>query len=496
MSKYVFDTEYDLVVVGSGGSGKMAAYIAKKEGDLSVALLEKMERTGGSSVYAEGQAAFNSIEQKERKTPPMETGTAFDHYPTYKEGYDRYMDYSHQRANPDVVRMQLYNTAETIEIMRGLGIKYTDVMIYAYDQANEINTFHRPDGLGEHMQEVLLRATTNAGVDIFTSTPAKKILMEDGKVVGVEALDAEGNKITIACKAVILASGGYGNNPEMVSRYSAWQHRVAYYTYQCVELQNTGDGLKMALECGADTENLGALMMVPCARGKQLTSHTNAAGSQPILWVNRFGKRCANEEMALSFMNAGACVAKQPDGIVYAILDADTVQYLTEDGSDIGLGDFIEFKQKLTRLQIELDQDVAEGVAWMGDTAEELAEAIGIDPEVLGATVAEYNDSCDKGDDPLFFKNKKYLRPIRKAPFYAINMAPSILVSTGGIRVNGDLQVTDVNYEPIPGLYAVGLEASGLYGDNYNLDVPGTANGFAHASGRVAARHVIKTLKG
>jgi fumarate reductase flavoprotein subunit len=85
---------------------------------------------------------------------------------------------------------------------------------------------------------------------------------------------------------------------------------------------------------------------------------------------------------------------------------------------------------------------------------------------------------------------------VLKPPFYAINMAPSVLVSSGGIRVNGDLQVTDFNYEPIPGLYAVGNDASGLFGDTYNLDVPGTANGFAHSSGRVAARHAVKTIKG
>jgi fumarate reductase flavoprotein subunit len=167
-----------------------------------------------------------------------------------------------------------------------------------------------------------------------------------------------------------------------------------------------------------------------------------------------------------------------------------------EEGSDIGLGDFIEYHMKLTHLQTELDQDVEEGIAWKGDTIEGLAKAVGLDPVVLSQTLAEYNAACDKKYDPLFFKPAKFLRPVRKAPFYAINMAPSVLVSVGGIRVNGNLQVTDKQYKPIPGLYAVGLEASGLYGDTYNLDVPGTANGFAHASGRVAARHVIKTLKG
>ena len=485
-----FDVEYDLVVIGGGGSGKSAA-LTGAQGGLRVALLEKMAETGGSSIYAEGTAAFESSEQKTRKVPDHEG----KHFPTKEEGFRRYMDYSHHRANPDVVRMQVENTAETIDILKSLGIVYTDVTIYAYDQPLELYTFHRPDGLGARVQEVLLRACINAGVDIFTSTPAKKLLTSSGAVTGVQALDSKGNIMNIGAKAVILASGGYGNNPAMVKKYS-WLHRSAEYTYQSVPTENTGDGLTMVLEVGADTENLGSVMIIPCARTKTLTSHVSGAGSQPVLWVNKTGRRFASEEVAMSFADAGNTIAKQPEGAVYAIIDSDTVKHLMEDGSDIGLGDFIEYHMKLTRLQAELDQDVAEGIAWKGATIEELCKAIGLDPAVFAATVAEYNDACDKGYDPMFYKPAKFLRPVRKGPFYAINMAPSVLVSDGGIRVNGNLQVTDKDYQPIPGLYAVGNEASGLFGDTYNLDIPGTANGFAHASGRVAARHVIKTLKG
>ncbi|HWQ74926.1 MAG TPA: FAD-binding protein [Syntrophomonas sp.] len=486
---YSFDVEYDLVVVGGGGSGKSAALTAA-QGGLRVALLEKMAETGGSSIYAEGTAAFESSEQKARKVPDH-TGK---HFPTKEEGFRRYTDYSHHRANPDVVRMQVENTAETIDILKSLGVVYTDVTIYAYDQPLELYTFHRPDGLGARVQEVLLRACINEEVDIFTSTPAKKILMSDGAVAGIQALDSKGNVMNIGCKAVILAAGGYGNNPELVKKYT-WQRYAADFNYQCVPTENTGDGLTMALEVGGATENLGAIMIIPCARSKTLTSHVSGAGSQPVLWVNKTGRRFASEEVAMSFADAGNTIAKQPEGVVYSIIDAETVRHLMEEGSDIGLGDFIEYHMKLNMLQTELDQDVADGIAWKGNTIEELGKAMGLDPAVFTATVAEYNDACDQGYDPLFFKPAKFLRSVRKAPFYAINMAPSILVSDGGIRVNGDLQVTDKDYKPIPGLYAVGNEASGLYGDTYNLDVPGTANGFAHASGRVAARHVIKTLK-
>jgi len=485
-----FDAEYDLVVVGGGGSGKSAALTAA-QGGLRVALLEKMAETGGSSIYAEGMAAFESSEQKQRKVPDMPG----KHFPTREEGFRRYTEYSHHRANPDVVRMQVENTAETIDILKSMGIVYTDVTIYAYDQPLELYTFHRPDGLGARVQEVLLRACVNEGVDIFTSTSAKKLLMSDGTITGVQAMDSKGNIMNIGTKAVVLATGGYGNNPAMVKKYS-WIHRSAEHTYPSVPTENTGDGLNMALKVGADTENLGAVMIIPCARTKTLTSHVSGAGSQPVLWVNKTGRRFASEEVAMSFADAGNTIAKQPEGVVYAIIDADTVSHLMEEGSDIGLGDFIEYHMKLTRLQTELDQDVTEGIAWKGDTIEALGKAIGVDPIVFAATVAEYNDACDKAYDSMFFKPTKFLRPVRKGSFYAINMAPSVLVSDGGIRVNGNLQVTDKDYSPIPGLYAVGNEASGLYGDTYNLDIPGSANSFAHASGRVAARHVLKTLKG
>ena len=495
-TKYIFDAEYDVVVVGGGAAGKMAAYTAAKEGGLKVALLEKMENTGGTSIYTEDLTAFNSIEQQERKTPPKFTGTPFDHYPTYAEGYERYMDYSHQRANPDVVRVQLYETAETVQFYRDLGAECVNVFVFAFNQKNELNTAHRYEGLGERMQELLLRATVNAGVDIFTSTPAKKLLANGGAVEGVEAIDADGNKMLIGAKAVVLASGGFGNNPDMVKKY-AWQHWAANYTCQCVPTQNMGDGLNMALEVGADGKTMpGCIMNIPCSWGKQLTAHTTGAGIQPIIWVNRRGERFANEEMGFSFMNAGSSMIKQPKGKVYAILDSDQVKYYMEEGSEIGLGEFICWKQKLTLLQTELEQDVVAGTAWKGDTIEELAHAIDdVDADKLIETLNEYQEFCKDGVDKKFFKQAQYLRPLSKPPFYAIRMAASILTSIGGIRVNGNMQVTDENYEPIPGLYAAGNDASGLFGDSYNLDCPGTANGFAHASGRVAARHIIKEIK-
>lgn len=482
-----FDAEYDLVVIGSGASGTSAALTAAKAG-LSVAILEKRERTGGSSRYAEGIGAFESSEQKARTAPEGA------HFPSREEGYRTYMTGSHYRANPDVVKMMLDNSAESIDILKSMGAEFTDVTIYAYEQPTELYTFHRAEGLGEHMQELYMRACINAGVDLFTATPAKELIMHDGAVVGVQALDSKGNIMNIGCKAAVIASGGYGQNHEMLGKHS-WYGKMAPYTFHYVELENTGDGHNMAVEVGADVEE-AAIMMTDCARHKSLESHVNGAGSQPVLWVNKNGVRFAGEEVAMSFLNAGITMAHQPEGQVYVIIDSDMVTHLIENGSDVGIGDFICYGQKLTRLKTELEQDAADGLGWIANTIEDLAVKIGLDPAVFTKTVAEYNDFCDQGYDPQFFKPAKYLRPIRKAPFYAIDFGPAVEVTCGSICVNGNLQVVDKDRHPVPGLYAVGNDAYGLYGDWYNLDIPASAQGFAQTSGRVAARHAVKTIKG
>ena len=222
-----FDASYDLVVIGGGAAGKSAALEGARKG-LSVALLEKEAATGGTSVYAEGTAAFESSEQKARgKAVDPATGAERD-YPTKAEAFHRYKDYSHHRSNPDVARTCTQNAWESIDIYKDLGIKYTDVTIYAYDQPLELYSFHRPDGLGARCQDVLLKAVQDLGVDIFTSTRAKDLVMADGRVVGVLAQDADGNDLRVGAKAVVLATGGFGNNPDLVEKYS-WLRRSAHH---------------------------------------------------------------------------------------------------------------------------------------------------------------------------------------------------------------------------------------------------------------------------
>ena len=486
-----FDVEYDVVVVGGGGSGKIAALCLARAG-LNTVIIEKMPETGGTSVYAEGTAAFESSEQKKRVAPPDPKY----HFPTKQEAYAKFNNYSHCRANFDVIRAFVDNSADTIDFLKDLGVVYKDVCQAGHDDPNELWCFHLAEGLGAQVQEILLNAVEKAGIDIFTNTPAKELIREDGKVIGIIAEDKEsGEMMHIGAKAVILATGGIGNSPEMVAKYT-WFSPSAYNMTVFTPLQNVGDGLKMALEAGVDPTNIacGGLVGVS-ARNKSMDSNASAAGTQPNLWVNKTGRRFANEGIAVNISDIGPVWAKQPDGLIYSILSEADIQRLMEKGSEISIGEFVVFGRPLPMMHAELDQDVADGVAWKADTISDLAKQIGLKPEVLEETVEKYNHACDTGYDEEYFKPAQFLRKLDQGPFYAISMAPGMMSCTGGIRVNGNMQAVNKDYEPIPGLYAVGLDAAGLYGDSYNMEVPGAANGFTHTSGRIAARHIIENLK-
>lgn len=483
-----FDVEYDLVVVGSGASGKSAALIAARAGK-SVVILEKMEETGGLSMFAEGTCAFESTEQKERKVPVNPNY----HFPTKQEGYDKFNHYSHYRAHGDVVRAFVDNSAEIIDIYRDLGVKYKNVWIAALDDPNELVTFHLAEGLGAHCQEVLLSAVEKEGVDIFTSTPAQELIQDaDGQVIGVIA-ESGGEPLRVGGKAVVLATGGMGSNPDLLAKHS-WFYESAHNMDTVTPLQNNGDGLQMALAAGADPRSIITCPLLGViARGTAMDSHTSAAGDQPNVWVNKLGKRFVSEDKAENIGDIGPLWGKQPNGEVYSILCEDDIDRLMTEGSEISIGEFVVAGRPLDRLRTEIDQNVADGITCKADTPEDLAKQIGIDPQMFAQTIADYNRYCETGIDEAYFKKARYLRKLTP-PFYAIDMAVVTMGSSGGIRINENMQVITAQGTPILGLYAVGLDATGLYGDSYNMEVPGASNGFAHTSGILAARHAVSTM--
>nr|BAL46928.1 DHD-to-equol conversion enzyme 1 [Slackia sp. NATTS] len=483
-----FDVEYDLVVVGGGASGKSAALIAARAGK-NVVVLEKMPETGGLSMYAEGTAAFESSVQKELGIPRLSKY----HFPTKKEGLEKLMGYSHQRANYEVARAFVENSAETIDIYRDLGVVYKTCDIAAEDDPNEVWTFHLPEGLGAHCQEVLLDAIQKLDVDIFTETPAKELIIEGGRVVGVVA-ESEGAPLRIGGKAVILATGGMGSNPDRIFKYS-WFAPAAYNMNTLTPLQNVGDGLDLALSAGADPTVITTCPIL-AAGGRDMTmdSQVGGAGVNPGVWVNKTGHRFAAESVAENLGDIGTYYGKQPGGIVWSILSQADVDRLVSEGSEIAIGEFVVYHKPMDRLPIELDAHLESGLVKKADTLEELADMMDVPQDVFVETMRSYNEACEKGYDDAFMKKPQYLRAVDKAPFYAIPLTTGTMGSAGGIKINGNMQVVDVDGNAIEGLYAVGLDATGLYGDSYNMEIPGCANGFAHTSGRIAARHAIANM--
>ena len=481
-----FDASYDTVVIGGGISGLAAALQAAKDG-LTCALLEKEPRTGGSSAFAEGHAAFESDEQEKRG---IHVGKV--------EAYERYLEYSHWRADPAIVSRFVENAATSIVKLREeLGVVYHDVQITAPDQPGELRTWHLPEGEIAHVIELQEAEARRRGVDIFLGTAARHILMADGKAAGVLATDSDGQQVRLGAKAVVVATGGYAANPKMLDKYT--KYHIGEKMINVGGPGNTGDGISMLLEAGAVTNrNIGTLLLFPFMRDKAIVSETNCAGFQPYLWVDKYGKRFTDEVAGLNFGHAGDIVAGLPDAMYWAILGQEQIRKLAETGNEVGLGIYIDNYAKLTGLPAEIAADAADetrGNVFGAATISELAEKIGVDPAVLTAEVDEYNGYCKAGVDHKFHKLARYLIPVEEGPFYAVKMETGIMISMGAMKTDDHWRAIGADDRPIPGLYVVGCDAGGLWGESYSLPIPGSANGFSLTSGWLAADDIADRIR-
>jgi len=471
--------QVDAVVIGSGASG-LAAAVTLAEGGAKVIVFEKERALGGSSNFLRGVFAVESELQRER-------------YITYSrdQAFKKIMEYSHWRADPRLVRAIVDKSAGTIAWLQKQGVEFLGASMFVPDNPP---TYHVVKGTGEAIIKALATRAREKGVSIMPVTPVKQVVKAGNRIDGV-IVEQDEEDVSVTAKAVVIASGGYANNKEWIKKYTGFELDVDVTPVGNVH--KTGDGIRMAFEVGAADEGLGSL--------ESLRTGFSDPGSpgylgftvvQPDLWINSQGERFCDESITFADTEMGNASARQ-NGCTYSIFDSAILKHLMEKGIDKAMTPELPPGSRLTDLDREIEAALARQspAVSKADSIKSLAEKTGIDPVKLQATIDEYNEFCDRGHDAIFAKDRKYLRPIRVSPFYAVKAHTVFLGTLGGIKINHKTEVLDRQGNIIPGLYAGGYDAGGMYGDSYCIkDSAGLSSSFAINSGRIAGKNVLNFL--
>ncbi len=258
----------------------------------------------------------------------------------------------------------------------------------------------------------------------------------------------------------------------------------------------------MAWEAGAAEEGMGMLELFsvgPWGPDFALRNSIEMVAGQPDLWVSPRGERFCDESVAFYDTSLGNAAARHREGYHYRLLDDSIKNIIVEKGIEKGLG--VEYPPGWRPVNFDTEVAAALGretkEAFVAGSVESLAGGIGVDPAVLKATVDEYNSFCEEGRDRLFAKPLKYLRPLKGPRFYAVKARTVFLGTMGGIKINHKMEAVDKRDTPIPGLYAGGYDAGGMWGDSYCIKCSsGLSSAFATNSGRIAGKNALLYLGG
>ena len=478
--------DYDVVIVGSGAAGMAAGLTAVQDGH-SALLLEKGKTTGGSTNYTEGLFAINSYLQQEKGIKIKATDVLSEE-----------VNYSKYKADSRIWRNYINSSAENVQWLHDQGVEYEGVQAMGAGEA----TWHIYKGMGFGViHDALQPKFEQNGGEVLTLARAVNLAKKNNGEFEVTIRDNKTKeRYKVNARAVVLASGGYLNNSRLI------KEATSYDINRLVPVSSgkgTGDGLEMAWHIGAQKNGLGMAMLFGGylkdkdePSYKMMPSQMNtAAGQQPLLWVNENGERFVNEEVVYNFSLAGNALYTQAK--VFSILDQAVIDKMANDGNFMGLGIYVRRGQKMDELQAELDKAVAANKSFIykADAIEELAIKMGVPVDNLQKTILQYNEFADKGADEDFGKDPQYIQKVATGPFYGFELNVGAFCTMGGLKVTPANEVLDTNYKPIKGLYAAGNDASGLVGDTYGPNMPGTCVGYAFYSGRNAAHHINDYLK-
>lgn len=474
----------DVVVIGAGGAGMAAAVRAAEQG-AKVVLLEKNSFIGGGAAFAEGLFGAETEWQRSKN------------YGFPIADADKYLQrFHHFKANAKLNRKFLEESHNVLNWLAQHDISFEAIQV----SPAETMTWHviGQYGKANHGAAYIAALKDHAdklGVKTLLATPAKEIFEKDGRIAGVKA-QSKDNSYTISAPNVIIATGGFGDSPALLKeKLRVDPARIK----SSVPLSKTGDGITMAEALGADSSSSTAVLH-PGAEGKGIKFLGNIYTMvwQPFnMWVNTEGERFAPETLTFEFSLAGNAIASQYKNHGWAIFDDAAIQYVNENGTDVGIGVIIPTKTKLTNLQKELNDAVKQDSESVkkASNIRTLAKEIGVPEEALAATLQEYNQAVQNKHDGKFFKDSMWMHPIGKGSLYAVKIQPYFFATLGGLRTDTNMQVLDKNNKPIPGLYAAGVDVGGLYGDTYTTWTSGHAFGFAAWSGYQAATNAVANLK-
>ncbi|QIZ52277.1 FAD-dependent oxidoreductase [Dickeya zeae] len=468
----------DVVVIGAGAAGTAATMAAAEKG-ASVVLLEKQPAVGGTGNFAEGIFAANSSMQKRQGivvTPDM--------------AFKTIMEYSHWMANPYVVRTFVNRSADTIEWVKSKGIKFEYI---GPGGPGGMLTWHVIDGPGHgrYLIKTFHEQFKNMKVTTLVKTSGKDLVMKDGKITGVIAEGSDGKPFQIDTKAVIVATGGYANNKEMLQKYVAMPD-----TIMVGNIGKDGDGIKMAWKAGAKEEGMGVVQSYrPGLPEYAPNSQMLAAARQPYLWVDKTGRRFTDESIVIIWPHAGNALAKA-GGVMYSVFDEETRKHVVNDGIDVPIGEWVIANTKLVKFDDEFAKELQKnrGFVFKSNSIDDLAKQMAIDPAVLKRTIEDNNRYATQKRDDIFNKSMDYLRPVKTGPFYAVKMMPAALGTLGGVKINEKMEAVSPNGSAVPGLYVTGNDAAGMYGDTYDLLLGGGTFGFALNSGRMAGENALEYM--
>lgn len=472
------DQNYDLVIVGGGLAGLAAAVSAGQE-QMNVLVLEKGRTLGGDGNYVEGAMGVDSFLQKEEGIKIDPTQLLQDE-----------LNYSHYEANAPHLKKYISTSGQVIDWLHSLGIEFSKVG----PQGKSWPTIHTFQGGGSNVIKHLTQKAIELGVEFVMSCSAQKILQHDGHVSGLIAKnEATGQRREITCQNVILATGGYVDNPELIKKRTPFTKRLLSVS----DGKSTGDGMQLAWQAGAEQYQMGAIQYGGGAiLDKTRPAYVHmpaqlaaAATQEAILWVNERGERFVNEDVNDNMCHAGSSILTQAR--TFSILNQTTVDYLTNVGLYKEVGNSPVSPEKFEHLKDEIARDLNNHERYLtkAQTLAELAEKLNL--PALPQTIAHYNELAKQGHDIDFGKADTYMTPLNDGPFYAVELGVGMACAIGGLRVDNDNAVLNSYGYPLAGLYAAGNDAAGmLVGDTYAVTLPGSTAGYAVFSGRNAVNSI------